>query len=289
MSTVTQSATYVPESGPAGVETGTAAGITYLRRKGPGRVLICLHGIGSRGESFVPMLPDLPADWDVIAWNAPGYSGSAPLGADWPVEADYSAALLGLLDALELGRVTLLGHSLGTLMGARFAADHGDRVTALVLGASACGHGQAPGVLSQAAQDRLEALQAEGAEAFAASRAPRLLADAPGNPGALKRVCDAMAAVTQPGYGQAVRMLASGQLEDSLSQVTAPTGFLWGDGDVVTPRAQTDRARAARGGTAPLGVIACAGHALHAEAPQALAAALIEILSELDQQNASSS
>ena len=263
------------------VEQGKAAGITYLRRPGAGPALVCLHGIGSRGESFVPLLPFLPADWDVIAWNAPGYAGSDPLAADWPVEGDYAGALLAFLDALGLDRVRLLGHSLGTLMGAAFAAAHSERLSALILGACACGHGTAPGELSDAAQDRLEALVAEGADAFAAKRAPRLLADA-GKTQALERVQAAMAAVTLPGYGQAVRMLASGKLEDSLARVTLPTGFIWGDGDVVTPRAQTDRAMAARGGTAPLRVLKGAGHALHAEAPEAMAGALIEILSDLD-------
>ncbi|KAA2314297.1 alpha/beta hydrolase [Pseudooceanicola sediminis] len=264
-------------------QPGTAAGVSYLRRAGRGPVLVCLHGIGSRGDSFAPMLPYLPGDWDVIAWNAPGYGASAPLDADWPVEGDYAASLLGMLEALSLGRVTLLGHSLGTLMAARFAADHPGRVDAMVLGACACGHGGAVGQLSDAAADRLSALESEGAAAFAAKRAPRLLADPVGHAEALARVERAMAAVTMPGYGQAVRMLASGRLEASLAEVRVPTGLIWGAGDVVTPRAQTDRAATALQGRAPLRVIETAGHALHAEAPEAFAGALKEILSELDQ------
>lgn len=267
---------------PAVFETGAAAGITYLRRRGPGRVLICLHGIGSRGESFAPMLPHLPGDWDVIAWNAPGYAGSDPLAADWPDEGAYADALLALLDALNLERVTLLGHSLGTLMAARFAADHPGRVEALILGAAACGHGgPVGGPLSEAAAGRLDALQRDGAAAFAAARAPRLVGDQLAHPEALPRVEAAMAAVTMPGYGQAVRMLASGRLADSLRRVSVPAGVIWGAGDVVTPRAQTDRALEALGG-APLRVIPGAGHALHAEAPEAFAAALTDILSALD-------
>ncbi len=269
--------------GTLGFQPGMAAGVGYLRRPGPGRVLVCLHGIGSRGDSFAPMLPHLPRDWDVIAWNAPGYGASAPLDVDWPVEADYAAALLGLLEALGLNRVTLLGHSLGTLMAARFAADHPEQVAALVLGASACGHGGAVGQLSEAAADRLSALEREGAEAFAAKRAPRLLADPVGHAEALARVQGAMSAVAMPGYGQAVRMLASGTLEASLAEMQVPAGLIWGAGDVVTPRAQTDRAATALQGRAPLRVIHDAGHALHAEAPEAFAGALIEILSELDQ------
>lgn len=270
--------------GPHAIERGTAAGITFLRRPGPGRVLVCLHGIGSRGESFAPMIPSLPANWDVIAWNAPGYAGSTPLAEVWPDEGSYATALLALLDALALTQVTLLGHSLGTLMVSRFAADHPERVEAVVLGAAACGHGGAVGgPLSEKAADRLEALERDGAAAFAAARAPRLVANAGAHPEALPRVEAAMAAVTMPGYGQAVRMLASGHLEDSLRRLTVPAGVVWGDGDVVTPRPQTDRALAALGGHAPLRVVENAGHALHAEAPEAFAAALTDILSTLEQ------
>jgi len=260
------------------VTHATAAGISYWRREGSGRCLVCLHGIGSNAGSFLPMLGHLPADWDVIAWNAPGYGASAPLAKDWPVEADYAAALLGFLDALGLERVTLLGHSLGTLMAARFAADHSGRVDSLLLGACAAGHGVAPGSpLSEATAARLVELDTLGARAFAEKRAPRLVAQPEARPEALARVTDAMAAVTMPGYGQAVRMLASGRLADSLRAVTVPVHIVWGTGDVVTPRAQSERAAEALGGLDIIEVPET-GHALHVETPAEFSAALLACL-----------
>jgi pimeloyl-ACP methyl ester carboxylesterase len=259
---------------PPSAHRATAAGISYWRRGGAGRALVCLHGIGSHAESFLPMLPHLPGDWDVIAWNAPGYGGSAPLAADWPVEADYAEALLRFCDALGLGRVTLLGQSLGTLMAARFAADYPGRVAALVLAACATGHGAAPGgPLSDAAAARLEALETQGARAFAEARAPRLLADPEGRPEARAAVVEAMAQITMPGYGQAVRMLASGRLTDSLSRAAVPAHLIWGTGDIITPRDQTEAAAAALGG-APIIEIPGSGHALHVETPARFAEAL---------------
>ena len=38
------------------VTHATAAGISYCRREGSGRCLVCLHGIGSNAGSFLPML-----------------------------------------------------------------------------------------------------------------------------------------------------------------------------------------------------------------------------------------
>lgn len=103
-----------------GFQAHTSDGLAYLDRAGAGPVLVCLHGIGSNGGSFAPLLERLPRDWRVIAWHAPGYLGSAPLAQDWPVAADYAAALKAFLDRLGLERVWLLGHSLGCLTAASF-------------------------------------------------------------------------------------------------------------------------------------------------------------------------
>lgn len=256
----------------AGFVPGRAAGVSYLRRAGTGPVLLCLHGIGSRGRSFAALLPHLPADWDVVAWDAPGYGASDPLPQDWPVAGDYAAAALSLMDALGLDRAMVLGHSLGTLMAAALAVQAPARVERLFLTSCAAGHkASAGGSLSPAAASRLAALERDGAEGFAAARAPRLLADPKGP--SLAGVTADMAAIRMPGYGQAVRMLTSGHLAADLAQVRLPVTLIWGDGDIVTPREQTDRAANALGGV-PITIIENAGHALHADAPRAVAAAI---------------
>lgn len=260
-----------------------AAGIEVLRRPADGAPVVFLHGIGSRAASLTPLVPYLPADLDLIFWNAPGYGDSAPLAADWPTEDDYADALLSLLDALTLDRVHLVGHSLGTLMAARFAARHPERTASLTLASCASGYGVAVGdPLPEKAQGRIDALEALGGPEFARTRAPRLVFEPETHPDAVAAIEAAMAAVTMPGYGQAVRMLASGRLQDSLRQVGAPTTFIWAEGDLVTPEAQTLGAIAARreaGGHEPgYHRIGGAGHALYLEQPAAVAAALAEAI-----------
>lgn len=263
----------------------TIGGTAFWRRRGTGATLVCLHGIGSHGDSFLTLLPHLPDDWDVIAWTAPGYDGSADLAlegdrqAAWPSEHAYAARLTALLGSLDTGPVTLLGHSLGALVAARFAADHSARMSRLVLADPATGHGQAAGVLSGAAAKRIADLQAQGPADFAAARAPRLLARPDDRPDALAEVQRQMSRVQPGGYADAVRMLASGRLEDSLRRVTCPAAILWGQGDVITPRDQADRAAAALGG-ATVHEIPDAGHASYVEAPREFAAALVGALEQ---------
>lgn len=256
----------------------TSAGIDYRERPGTGPVLVLLHGIGSNADSFAGIVPLLPADWRVIAWNAPGYGASTPLGTDWPVAADYAAALGGLFDRLGLARVTLAGHSLGALIAGAFAAERPGRVERLILASPALGHGVSPGAaLSDAARARIDELARLGPAAFARARASRLVHRPEANPGLVAAVEAGMAKVRSPGYDQAARMLASGRLVDDAPRLAVPTEIVVGAEDIVTP---PDGARALHA-VLPAAVrgalteVPGAGHALYTQAPRAFARALV--------------
>ena len=253
----------------------TTAGIGWRERAGDGLVLVALHGIGSQASAFDAMAAHLP-DWRVIAWEAPGYGPSAPLAMEWPLAADYAQALAGFLDALGLARVHLVGHSLGTLIGAAFARACPGRVQSLTLASCAQGGGAARGTLPAGPAARLEDLRRLGAARFASARAARLIHQPLDNPALVAAVEAGMAQVRLPGYAQAVRMLASGDLAADCAHLSVPTAVIVGAEDVVTPPAQSQRAHAAlpaafRGA---LTLVPQAGHALHQQAPSALAAAI---------------
>jgi pimeloyl-ACP methyl ester carboxylesterase len=263
-----------------------SAGIEYLERPArSGPVFVLLHGIGSNAGAFMPLLDHLPSDWRVIAWNAPGYGRSRPLDAEWPLALDYAAALRGFLDSLELDRIILVGHSLGCLIGAAFAAAHGDRVARLLLSSPALGHGVPRGAaLSPASQARIDDLAKLGPEDFAKLRAARLVHEPERNPQIVDRVRDAMACVTMDGYRPAVRMLASGRLLDDAERLQVQTDLIVGQGDLVTPPESAQRAHAAvhsewRGS---LTLVPEAGHALYQQAPAAFAAALGALVETAD-------
>lgn len=252
-------------------------GIAVHDRPGPGPVVVLLHGIGSNGASFDGILPLLPRDWRVIVWDAPGYGASAPLPMDWPVAADYAAALARVLDGLGVGRAFLVGHSLGALMAGAFARAFPDRVAQLLLASPALGHGVAQGaVLSPQAQARIDDLSRLGPEAFAAARAARLIHDAPAHPDLVEKVRAGMATVRPDGYAQAARMLASGRLTGDLARIACPADVIVGTGDLITPPSAAHEAYAAipqhlRGG---LTTVSGAGHAIYHQAPEAFAAAI---------------
>jgi pimeloyl-ACP methyl ester carboxylesterase len=265
----------------ARVVPGNAAGIQFLRRAGQanGATVVLLHGIGSNAASYEPLIAALPASCDVIAWNAPGYGGSQPVAANQPSPADYADALDKLVRALDLPPFVLVGHSLGCLFAARFAANHPDRVRALALLSPALGYRVTPGAaLPAGVQARIDDIVALGPADFAAKRAARLIHDPDRKPNVLAAVRAAMAAVDTAGYTQAVHALGAGDLIADAARIEAPVAVAVGAEDVITPPDNARTLRATLRHPAGFHEIPGAGHALPQEDPSAVGELLVELL-----------
>ena len=88
---------------------------------GDGDAVVLLHGVGSAARSFRTQIEGLAPRWRVMAWNAPGYGESTPLPDDAPDVGAYAATVAAWLDASGVQSCHLVGHSLGSLIAARFA------------------------------------------------------------------------------------------------------------------------------------------------------------------------
>jgi 4,5:9,10-diseco-3-hydroxy-5,9,17-trioxoandrosta-1(10),2-diene-4-oate hydrolase len=103
---------------------------------GGGLPLVMLHGGGpgaSAWSNFGPSLPRFVPKFRTLLVDQPGFGGSDKP----PVEGNYyrhaADHVVALLDELGIGRVHLLGNSLGGGTAMRFALSHPDRVGRLVL------------------------------------------------------------------------------------------------------------------------------------------------------------
>jgi len=260
-----------------------AAGVDVLRRAGlhGGTPVVLLHGVGSNASSFAPLMQALDPSLDVYAWDAPGYGASTPLAMASPHPSDYADALADVLDTLELGRVILVGHSLGSLFAGSFAATRPARVAALALLSPALGYRVATGgALPPNVQSRIDDLEQLGPQAFAASRAARLVHSPETKPEVLARVRSAMAALNPAGYAQAVRALGHGDLLADATRISAPTSVAIGAEDAVTPPAGARALHATLIHPRGYQEFAATGHALPQEAPIAVARLLEELVKE---------
>jgi 4,5:9,10-diseco-3-hydroxy-5,9,17-trioxoandrosta-1(10),2-diene-4-oate hydrolase len=94
--------------------------------------LLCLHAIAHGGGDFAAVEAGLSDRWRVITvdWPGHGFSGDDARPAS---AARYAEVLEALIEDLRLSRVVILGNSIGGAAAIRYAADHPDRVRALVL------------------------------------------------------------------------------------------------------------------------------------------------------------
>jgi pimeloyl-ACP methyl ester carboxylesterase len=100
---------------------------------GSGQPVVLVHGIASSGTTFVNVVPLLDPSHRVVALDLLGFGESpSPAGARYTVEeqVDY---LRRTLASLDIPRFVLVGHSLGSIVAARYAAIHRDQVRGLVL------------------------------------------------------------------------------------------------------------------------------------------------------------
>ena len=90
---------------------------------GSGPVVILVHGIASSSVTFDEVVPMLTSNHRVIAVDILGFGKSpAPAGCEYRLE-DHVAALAATIRSLKLREpFVLVGHSLGSLIVARYAA-----------------------------------------------------------------------------------------------------------------------------------------------------------------------
>ena len=95
------------------------AGLAY-HRTGVGSQLLLLHGMGSFGRAWEPVVGEFARVHDVIAVDLPGFGCSPPLREHAQIE-DYVNALVAFLDALELNEVHVVGNSVGCWLALELA------------------------------------------------------------------------------------------------------------------------------------------------------------------------
>lgn len=109
------------------------AGIsTAVLEGGEGPPVVLLHGPGEFAATWMRVIPDLTTTQRVIAPDLPGH-GASEVG-DGPLDAGRVFAWLDeLIERTCPSPPVLVGHLLGGAIAARFASEHEDRVSRLVL------------------------------------------------------------------------------------------------------------------------------------------------------------
>jgi pimeloyl-ACP methyl ester carboxylesterase len=133
--------------------TRTADGQVAYRQLGSGTPLVLIMGLGGSIDDWEPAFLDaLASRYRVIVFNNAGVGRTSPLPAPLTVTAmaDQTSAFIS---ALGLGRVDVLGWSMGGMIAQALTVLHPAQVGRLVLAATQAGTGHALPVPTAAAAD----------------------------------------------------------------------------------------------------------------------------------------
>ena len=241
--------------------------------------LVFLHGIGGAARGWRRQLDTFSPSWRAIAWDMPGYGGSAPL-PDVSI-ASLAGALADCIADLRLHRPILVGHSIGGMIVQRLIADHPHVARAVVLAQTSPSFGRPDGDWQKKfIADRIGPLDRGETMPM---MAPKLVADLVGvkpdaDGVALAQSC--MAATAPDSYRSMMLALVGFDLKDELARIAVPTLVLSGSKDGNAPASMMRRMADAIPGAQYVELEGC-GHLANLERPDEFDAALRGFLETL--------
>jgi 3-oxoadipate enol-lactonase len=204
---------------------------------GSGPTVLMLHGIGGGHLSFAPQVETLASSgYRAVAWDMPGYGHSAPIE---PYNfKGLAQSCVTLIESLQCGDVTLVGHSMGGMVAQEVMARRPELVNKLVLCGTSPSFGKPDGdwqrefIAQRTAPLDAGKSMAELAEVLV----PQMVG--PGSlPEGVRLATVCMAQVPASTYRRALEALVTFDRRTHLPQIRVPTLVLAGEHDRNAPPA----------------------------------------------------
>jgi pimeloyl-ACP methyl ester carboxylesterase len=208
---------------------------------GEGEPVVFVHGLGGQWQNWLQSIPRAAQERRVIAPDLPGFGMSEMPRAEITI-SNYARCVEALCQHLDLGRVAVVGNSMGGFVSSEIAIRYPERVERLVLvsaaGISSASVRRAPALLAgriataltvhTAARHREMArrpVTRHMALALVARHPSRLPADLAWE-GLIK-------GGGKPGFQDALRASLVYDFRDRLPEIGCPTLIVWGEKDSV--------------------------------------------------------
>jgi pimeloyl-ACP methyl ester carboxylesterase len=245
---------------------GVAERAIAYRRAGAGAPLVLLHGFLCDSRVWRPQHEELAAEFDVVAWDAPGTGRSRDPPPSFAM-ADWAVALTDFLEALNLGPAHIVGLSWGGLLAQELFRLAPERVRTLVLADTYAGWKGSFGEMT--AQQRLTRCEHEASlppEEFVRRWVPVEFFSEAAAPEVVAEMAEVVRDFHPLGFRLVARSLAETDTTDLLPSVDVPTLLLLGERDRRSPL-EVAAAFDAAIPHAQLRVIPNAGHVSNMERP----------------------
>lgn len=239
--------------------------------------MILLHGYTDSWRSFELVLPHLPKTIHAFAVTQRGH-GDSDHPASGYSPRNFASDVAAFMDAKQLKRAVIVGHSMGSQIALRFVLDHPERASGMLLvGAFSTVHGHA-GVkeLWDTTISKLaDPVDSKFVREFQQSTLHKTI---PAN------FLDAAVQESAKVPAYVWRSVLSGLMEvdfsSEFSRIKLPTLIVWGDQDLFCSRKDQDVLTTTIK-DAKLLIYSGTGHAPHWEEPERFAADLTTFVSKL--------
>jgi pimeloyl-ACP methyl ester carboxylesterase len=196
-----------------------------------------LHGIGGGHLAFAPQVESLASSgYRAVAWDMPGYGHSAPI--EPYTFKGLAQSCIALIESLQCGDVTLLGHSMGGMVAQEVVARRPELVSKLILCGTSPSFGKPDGDWQREfIAQRTAPLDAGKSMAqLAEVLVPQMVG--PGSlPEGVRLATHCMSLVPASTYRRALEALVTFDRRANLSHILAPTLLVAGEQDRNAPPA----------------------------------------------------
>jgi pimeloyl-ACP methyl ester carboxylesterase len=249
--------------------------------------VVFVHGLGGQWQNWLENLPRVAQERRVLALDLPGF-GLTPEPHDEITIPGYGRFVDAFCERLDLGRVAIVGNSMGGYIAAEVAIQFPARVSRLVLvsaaGISSAATIHAPILTAGRVFTAIVTHTAARHRAFAArplsrhfslslvARHPRLIRADLAYEGFFK-------GAGKPGFDDALRASLDYDFRERLPEVSVPTLIVWGGKDAIIPVRDASEFERLIPDSRKV-VMRDTGHIPMAERPQAFNDLLMEFLAE---------
>lgn len=257
--------------------------IWHVQRRGAGPQVLLLHGTGAATHSWAPLIDQFGDRFETISIDLPGHGFTQMRRRFQPSLPNMSAAVIELLKAMQISPAMIIGHSAGAAIALHMLPRLDKDPEALV-----CINGAFEpfdGAMQFVAPIAAKAATFGGLAAWMVSRnsanvagVRRLVSNIGSNPDRVNPQPYSVLLQNRGHVQGALRMMAHWDLRSLLSErarVRVPILFLAGARDKAVPPAVSERA-AGRMQAGTYFEFQDLGHLAHEEAPDLVAAAIVD-------------
>ncbi|WP_442575347.1 alpha/beta fold hydrolase [Microbacterium sp. F51-2R] len=237
--------------------------------------LVLGPSLGTSSLLWQRVIPQLALEHRVVAWDLPGHGASPAAEGPFSVQ-DLASAVANEARLRGATSIRYAGVSLGGAVGLQLAIDQPSFVDALVVVASGAALGTRGAWLERAEFVRANTTAAMRSGSIQRWFAPHTLERGDDLP---QRLLASLDATDDESYSRCCEALADYDVRADLGRVTPPVLVMWGEHDVVAPRAVAEQVHAGARGSRIVR-IADAAHLPPAEAPGPVARCIAGFLEE---------